>query len=137
MVRDVPNKEQKETTHRAPYFLPDGRHFLYLAQLPNTIYVGSLDSTEPPKRLLTSDSRAVYAPPGYVLFVQQGTLMGQRFDADALEVSGDPFPVAENTRASNNDNGRAAFGVSDNGTPVYRAGDAIGNDGTADCLAGP
>jgi len=122
-------KDQKETTLRAPYFLPDGRHFLYLAQPPNTIYVGSLDSTEPPKRLLAADSRAAYAPPGYLLFVQQGTLMGQRFDADTLELSGDAFPVAQNTRVSANNNGRAAFGVSDNGTLVYRTGDLLGTAG--------
>jgi len=124
-----PAKDRQETTLRAPYFLPDGRHFLYLAQLPNTIYVGSLDSTEPPKRLLAADSRAAYAPPGYLLFVQQGTLMGQRFDADTLELSGDTFPVAQNTRASTNNNGRAAFGVSDNGTLVYRTGDLLGTAG--------
>jgi hypothetical protein len=31
-----------ESYHRWPFFLPDGKHFLYFAP-PNTIYVGSLD----------------------------------------------------------------------------------------------
>jgi Tol biopolymer transport system component len=123
------DKERKESNHRAPYFLPDGRHFLFLAQAPNVIYAGSLDSTEPPVRLFASDSRAVYAAPGYLLFVQQGRLMGQRFDPTALKLSGDPFLVAENTRV-NTGNGRAAFGVSDNGTLVYRTGITYMGDGT-------
>jgi len=49
-----------ETTHRWPVFLPDGKHFLYLAanftgQLENNaIFLGSLDSQE--RRLLVSTS---------------------------------------------------------------------------------
>ena len=40
-----------ERSHRWPWFLPDGRHFLYVATspvstMPTTAYIGSLDSTE-------------------------------------------------------------------------------------------
>ena len=38
---------------------------------------------------------AVYAQPGYVLFVDGDTLLGQAFDADRLELKGQPFFVAE------------------------------------------
>jgi len=115
----MPDAAHQETSHRWPYFLPDGRHFLYLAQQPNSIYAGSLDSKET-KRLLVADSRAVYAPPGYLLFVRQGTLMGQTFDAGRLELAGEPFRIAENVRSVAT--GRAAFSVSDRGTLVYRSG---------------
>ena len=115
----TPDVGRQEMSHRQPYFLPDGRHFLYLAQQPNTIYVGLLDSKET-KRLLNVDSRAIYAPPGYLLFVQQGTLMGQSFDASRLELAGEPFRIAENVRSSPG-NGRAAFSVSDTGTLLYRS----------------
>src|SRR6185369_16220357 len=41
---------QQESGHFWPHFLPDGRHFLYLAwsadPAKRAIYVGSLDSTE-------------------------------------------------------------------------------------------
>jgi Tol biopolymer transport system component len=37
----------------------------------------------------------VYAKPGYLLFRREAMLMAQKFDADRLELSGDPFPVAE------------------------------------------
>jgi eukaryotic-like serine/threonine-protein kinase len=122
------NKELKESLHRAPYFLPDGKHFLYLAQPPNTIYVGSLDPAEPPKRLFNSDTRAIYSSQGYVLFIRQGILMAQRFDANKLELSGDAFNVAANV-VNAAGNGRASFAVSDNGTLVYREGVALGSLG--------
>ena len=122
-----PNKELKETVHRAPHFLPDGRHFLFLAQSPNVIYVGSLDPDEPPKRLLNSDTRAAYAS-GYVLFVRQGVLMAQSFDPDNRELSGNPVPVVESV-VSAIGNGRTAFSVSNDGTLVYRTGRALGSEG--------
>jgi hypothetical protein len=53
------DESRKETAHQWPYFLPDGRHFLYLArsvQRENTgVYVGALDSKER-KLLLNADS---------------------------------------------------------------------------------
>jgi Tol biopolymer transport system component len=109
-----------ETMHRHPSFLPDGRHFLYIAQPGNTIYIGSLDSKHR-KLLLTADSRAIYAPPGYVLFVRQGSLMAQRFDLKRLALTGDSFVLAEGVRFSAL-SGRAAFSVSDDGRLVYRTG---------------
>ena len=45
------------------------------------IYVGSLDGGAP-KPLTNADSRARYAPSGYLLFVRKGTLLSQRLDAD-------------------------------------------------------
>jgi eukaryotic-like serine/threonine-protein kinase len=105
-----------------PQFLPDGRHYLYFSpanQKPGTriVGIGSLDSAEN-KQLLNVDFTAVYAPPGYLLFRRETTLMAQRFDAGKLELSGDPFPVAEQvgidglsyqTLASASDNGVLAY----------------------------
>jgi Tol biopolymer transport system component len=116
----TPNASLKETAHRLPHFLPDGRHFLYLAQSPNAVYAGSLDSKET-KRLLTADSAAIYSPPGYLLFVRQGALMAQAFDAQHLELTGEPFRIADAVRTVPN-TGRAAFSVSENGTIAYRGG---------------
>ncbi|HEX5160492.1 MAG TPA: protein kinase [Steroidobacteraceae bacterium] len=84
--------ERGENSHRFPHFLPDGRHFLFTARAArreNTgIYVGSLDSGRV-KWLLPALSPAVYVPPGYVLFVRDGALLAQRFDARTLALSGD------------------------------------------------
>jgi Tol biopolymer transport system component len=114
-----PVATREEAYHNWPAFLPDGKHFLYLAGL-NTIYAGSLDSKET-KRLLNAESRAVYAPPGYLLFIRQGALMGQSFDAVSMQLHGEPFRIAENVRY-NPAIGRAAFSVSDSGVLVYRGG---------------
>jgi len=35
---------------------------------------------------------------GYLIFVRQGTLLAQRFDANRLWLTGDAFPVAENQK---------------------------------------
>ena len=115
---------RNEIEHIWPYFLPDGRHFIYLARNAqpenSAIYVGSLDSNET-KSLLQVHSSTVYAPPGYLLFVRENTLMAQGFDANTLALQGDAFPVAE--QASRNPIiGRAMFSASENGVLVMRSG---------------
>ncbi len=103
----------------------DGRHFLYFAnsaQPENAgIFVRSLDSKET-KRLLNTDAHAAYSP-GYLLFLRERTLMAQGFDASKLELTGEPFPVAEEVDR----NTGAHFGhvsVSETGVLVYASGSA-------------
>jgi Tol biopolymer transport system component len=85
-----------EPSHQFPQFLPDGRHFLYytLDAKPPGVHVGQLDGAET-KRLLDADSPAVFAPPGYLLFLRQGTLFAHAFDPVRLELTGNPFRVAD------------------------------------------
>jgi len=111
------------TTHRWPYFLPDGRHFLYVGGHPLTsggIYVGCLDGHEQ-KLILSNYSNAIYAPPGFLLFVRDGTLLARRFDAEQLTAQGDDFPVAEQVMVDAWVQ-RAIFSVSENGVLVYQRG---------------
>jgi Tol biopolymer transport system component len=83
-----------ESSHRWPVFLPDGKHFLYLAANfaghfdMNAIFLGSLDSTEK-KLVVPVSSNAVYVDPGYLLYVRDGTLVAQRFDLGTYSVRGD------------------------------------------------
>jgi len=113
---------RRENSHRWPYFLPDGLHFLYYVRsgrLANAgIYVGSLDSKET-RRLVGAPANAAYAPPGYLLFDRDGTLMAQAFDVRKLRITGEPFPAAEDVGY---DGGtfRTDFAVSDNGVLAYR-----------------
>ena len=77
---------KQEGSHRWPQFLPDGRHFLFSVRSgladQRGVYVGSLDGKI--KRLLIrSDSNAQYVAPGYVLFLNEDTLLAQSFDSDA------------------------------------------------------
>ncbi len=115
---------RKEISHHHPRFLPNGRHFLYLAnssQRESTgIYVGSLDSKEK-KLLVNTDASAAFAPPGYLLFLRDRTLMAQDFDADTLELTGEPFPVAEEVDHLAGVR-FALFSVSETGVLVYRSG---------------
>jgi serine/threonine protein kinase len=112
-----------ETSHRWPQFLPDGRHYLYLSrQEKSGIYVGSLDSKET-RRIVDTDFNAAYAPRGDLLFVREGALMAQPFDAGKLELTGEPSRVAQQVRLSTDLNSH--FTGSENGVLVYQSGDEM------------
>src|SRR5882762_6470796 len=88
-----------ESSHRWPNFLPDGRHFLYLAANfagqfdKNAIFVGSLNSTEK-HFVVSASSNAAYADPGYLLYLgDNNALVAQRFDSRAYALTGDPLTV--------------------------------------------
>ena len=107
----------------SPQFLPDGRSFLYYVRgTPEVrgVYVGRLDETLEARRLLESDTGAVFASSGKVLFVRQGTLFAQDFDPLRLELSGSPLAVAEGAE------GRPGEGlsVSRAGTIAFRGSSA-------------
>ncbi len=109
-------------SHLWPFFLPDGRHFVFLARSTgnDSLYVGSLDSKEV-KPVPGVSSAARYSPPGYLLFVRENTLMAQGLDATRLSTSGDPFPLVERVAGGTTaDRFGAGFSVSENGTLVYR-----------------
>jgi Tol biopolymer transport system component len=89
-----------EESHRWPVFLPDGKHFLYLAanfsgQLENNaIFLGSLESKE--RRLLVSTSaNAAYAEPGFLLYLRDRTLVAQPFDRRRYVLSGEPHTLSD------------------------------------------
>ena len=106
-----------------PEFLPDGRSFVFLERASMTIHAGTFDSDKTTP-LLQSDSQAAYAQ-GHLLFVREGTLMAQRFDAERLEAAGEPFRVAENVRFDVLLGG-AVFSASDDGVLAYSEGQAVG-----------
>jgi Tol biopolymer transport system component len=114
----TPDAARSETGHTHPFFLPGGDRFVYYAQPAGRLYVRSLDAQDD-KELTASNSKAVYSPSGHLLFVRQGTLMAQAFDAARATLSGEAVPVAEGMGV-----GPAAhsFGVSDTGVLAYRPG---------------
>jgi len=90
----------QHTSHRWPYFLPDGKHFLYLAihhdpskWTNDTIYYASLDGKEN-RPLLHSLSNAIYAG-GFLLFARNDQLMAQPFDPASGKLSGEPVSIAK------------------------------------------
>jgi serine/threonine protein kinase/Tol biopolymer transport system component len=111
-----------------PSFLPDGRHFLLFTPTPNQpenagVLVVSLDSSTP-KRLLASRSTAMYAPPGYLIFWRETTLLAQAFDAASLELRGSPVAIAAAV-GFNPITNQSLFSVSHSGTLVFFGG-AVG-----------
>jgi Tol biopolymer transport system component len=118
--KTVTHYESGQLAHLEPRFLPDGRHFLYayLSSLGEAhSEVASLDSTDATSPLGGAVG-ALYAAPGYLLFVRSGTLMAQRFDAANLALSGDPTPIVDAVSTATTPD------ASDNGTLVYRSGGA-------------
>lgn len=120
---------KNETTHRWPWFLPDGRHFIFLAgstftpreSSTNSVLMGSLDSKET-KLLFHTHYQAVYAS-GYMLFLRQSSLMAQPFDATRFEITGEAVPIAEQV-LEDSSIARAWFSPSANGVLLYAEGAA-------------
>ena len=120
--------DAKESSHRWPDFLPDGNHFLYFAHgttsADSGIYLAALDSKER-KLLLRNDSNAIYAAPGYLLFVRDNTLMLQGFNLRSLALEGGAKPMADHV-AVNTDVWRSILTASANGELLYQHGAADG-----------
>ena len=117
-----------EIAHTVPWFLPDGRHFIYLRDSEGrggSISVGSLDAKpeqQDLRRLIGTGSGAVYVPSsdpnsGQLLFLRRGTLMAQPFDARRLNLSGEAVRVAEESIGQYLD--YSLFSVSANGILAY------------------
>jgi Tol biopolymer transport system component len=88
------------TSHRWPLFLPDGKHFIYLAishdpskAANNTLYYASLDGKEN-RPLFPCQSNAVYAA-GYLLFARGDQLMAQSFNSSNGSLGNEPQIVAK------------------------------------------
>ena len=120
-----------EFAHTAPWFLPDGRHFLYLrASLDSStggVYVGALGldpDLQAPARLIATERPAVYArsrdsTTGRLFFMQGSRLLAQPFDDTRLELAGEPTVVAEDVGSY--DVRWRSFSSSGNGIIAWRA----------------
>src|SRR5262249_25534307 len=79
--------ETTETGRFWPSFLPDGRHYLYLAWSAEAgsraVLVGELGS-KAKTRLMAADSNAVYADPGYVVFPPRGDTFRTTFRCEEI-----------------------------------------------------
>jgi Tol biopolymer transport system component len=109
------DQSREENSHRWPQFLPGGRRILYFARSAKPEHTGawvaSLDGG-PPTKVMTTSIVARYSPPGLLLFVRDAALMAQRFDADTLQLGGDPVTMAS-AIAVNTGNSTAGFTASE------------------------
>jgi eukaryotic-like serine/threonine-protein kinase len=86
----------RQSSHRQPSFLPDGRQFLFLSVGgdPNVsgLYLGSLDGRAQ-RRLVAADAGGAYLAPERIIYVQGGALVARRFDPARGVMTGDPMTV--------------------------------------------
>ena len=120
------DSSRHETTHRYPVFLPDGRHFLYLAAnlagasedpANAAIRAGSLDSKED-TRILPGYSAVAYAS-GHLLYAREGNLFAQGFDAGRLRLFGEPRALGQQVREAGPYWRMPSFSVSMSGVLIY------------------
>jgi len=108
------DKSAGELSHRWPVFLPGGKHYLFFSRgRENAIYASSIGSKER-KLILKNDTNALYVSPGYLLFVQNGVLLAQPFDADHLELRGSAVAIADAVPVFGGQQ-HALFSASENG----------------------
>jgi serine/threonine protein kinase len=138
------DQSRGETRVSWPWFLPDGRRFLYLTRLRDgSGQVTLAERGRTPRPILPAISNVHWVDPDYLVFVREGILVGQRFDLATERVVGEPFSIAEPVDYSFS-TARAIFATSRNGSVAYqshkdmsrliwsdRNGTQIGNVGTA------
>jgi len=114
------DKQFNQTSHRFPYFLPDGDHYIYVAQAPEPhVFWSSLSA---PKNLMLGDLNSNVAfVDGYLLYVREGTLMAQPFSPARGTLSGEPVPIGEQVQYDPQFN-FAVFSASKNGEVAYQSG---------------
>jgi len=147
----TPDPSVPDYSHRWPWFLPDGQHFLFTAWTNDLraraehagIFLASIAGDEMPVRIIPDPSSAVYAPPGYILFVRDGNLIVVPFDPDELRVTGEARTIASGV-LHNQGNAYGVFSASNEGTLVYARGSVslpasllwYGRDGKSTAAAG-
>ena len=124
-----PDEQRKENSHRWPQFLPDGKHYLYLAanvsgnMESDGVFVGALDSTEK-KLVVSANSNPAYVSQGCLLFCKDRTLLAEKFDLNKYELTGDPVAILSDVEVSPRIV-HAKFAVSDTGALVAQKGASV------------
>ena len=121
-----------DVLHRNAFFLPDGRHFLYVAVSARTgettgaraVYVGSLDSSESGRLLIDHGSSVAFSQ-GHLVFLRDNRLVAQPFDLDRLELTGDPKPITEQVELAGPSS--TPFSVTESGVLAYQPASGPGS----------
>ncbi|MGO9260137.1 MAG: protein kinase domain-containing protein [Bryobacteraceae bacterium] len=113
--------------HRWPWFLPDGKHFLYFIDRSGPgdtqadgIYAGSLATPDVKPVLPHLKSNVIFAS-GNLLYVIDRSLMAQPFDPGKLETTGPAVPIAEQELEKDPGWSQSGFSASDNGLLVFQS----------------
>jgi Tol biopolymer transport system component len=124
---------ENEGSHRYPFFLPDGRHVVYLAltghgatgaeaESDNRVFVVSLDDGEK-KQLVQGAANAEFAG-GRLTYYRGGQLVARPFEPEGLALSDDQEIIASDVQYDASYE-RGLYSVSAR-TLAYHAGDFLG-----------
>jgi Tol biopolymer transport system component len=120
------DEDRGDDSHRHPRWLPDGKHFLYLARFPDgseegqAVVGASIEGGEP--SIITRSPAAAEYANGHLLYMRESTLMAQRFDPEKLELEGDPVPVADSVALISTGTAQGVFSASTTGILAYQSG---------------
>ncbi|MFZ1919642.1 MAG: protein kinase [Terriglobales bacterium] len=113
--------------HHWPFFLPDGKHFLYSVNWTGHsdtvrpgIYVAAIDSGAS-KFVSSGTTGNVLFASGNLLYVSDRTIMAQPFDTASLQTTGPALPLTQQEVDKFFDFWQSGFSVSQDGKLVFQS----------------
>ena len=126
--RLIEMEEGVEATH--PQRLPDGEWVLFTVRAAaagddgDAQIVAQSIETGVREVIVSRGGAARYLPTGHLVYLANGVLLAAPFDPDTRQVMGDAVPIADDVGVTIDPH----FSVADDGTVVYVAGQAVGDD---------
>jgi eukaryotic-like serine/threonine-protein kinase len=126
--------DKNETANDDPYFLPDGKHFLYVSRQlsqPDRIKLGMLGKPQQDGIDIAPGGRPAFAS-DHLLFVRAGHIQAQPFNPRTFKLSGDPQTIGEARTFSVSQNGVLAYHESSAESELKlfdRSGNLVGTPG--------
>jgi Tol biopolymer transport system component/predicted Ser/Thr protein kinase len=116
-----PDASRGETGVKWPWFLPDGRRFFYVAGASDwSRRLMLAEPGKPPRPVMPIASNVQWVEPDYLVYVRDGTIVGQHLDLSNGRLVGDPFSIAEPVNYFFH-TGRVEFSTSRNGILAYQS----------------
>jgi Tol biopolymer transport system component len=116
-----PDRATGEVAAGWPWFLPDGKRFLYLVRRPDGSGVVRITEVgRPPRDIVEASSMAQVLDGRFLVYTRESTLLAQRFNSVTATISGDPIPIAEPVRYFQ-PTGAGTFSVSQGGVLTYQS----------------
>jgi serine/threonine protein kinase len=131
-----------EVAHDEPWFLPDGKHFLYSTRVSpeeGKIKIGELGKIDQPAVEIGVGAGPKYAE-GHLLFIRGNHIQAQTFDPKSWELTGDPENLGAAGYFSISNNGVLAYNEGSEASELKlydRAGNTIANLGAENMYATP
>jgi Tol biopolymer transport system component len=123
----VTKLREGESSHRWPWFLPDGDRFVFLSFTPagsgtirSKIVQSSLSDPGNIREITEASSSLAFVAPGYLLFTRENVLFAQRYDPDDARVTGSPVQLSDGVAVT--DRFFALFSVARDGTLLVQRG---------------